>query len=369
MIVIGASAGGVEAVTKLVAGLPHNLPAALLVTLHFSPHRSNVLPDILNRAGTLPAKHGIDGEIIHPGCIYVAQSDHHMLVTETSNGSLGQIHLSRGPRLNGHRPAIDALLSTAARVFGSRVIGVILTGTLDDGSLGLRRVKACGGIAVVQEPGDAQFPSMPLNALESTQVDHIVPLSQLADLLASLTQQPNGLGEGQTMSLEEDPRDTDGTELIEHETELLQQDKRERERGEHPGQTTMFTCPECGGVLWELQDGHIVRFRCHVGHSYSVQSLVEGQSETVGTALWTAVRVLEERAALARRLANRASEQKRPLSAARFITLSEGATQSARIIREVITSGQLNADTTTPEEVTGAGAGFNVSTSQHPKQV
>jgi two-component system chemotaxis response regulator CheB len=262
---------------------------------------------------------------------------------------LGTIHLSHGPRQNGHRPDIDSLFRTAARACSNRVVGVILTGALDDGSLGLRRVKACGGIAVVQDPKDALHASMPLSALESTQVDYIIPLSEMADTLVRLVHQPSGAEGDQPMCSDQEVLQDDVDNGYEQEEQIVQEDKREREQGEHPDQATMLTCPECGGVLWELRDGDMVRFRCHVGHSYSAPSLIEEQSEVLESALWAAVRALEERAAIGRRMAEHAREQHRHFSASRFTVVSQNAAQSARIIRDVITSGLLTAAEESPE--------------------
>src|SRR3954471_7113799 len=188
LIVVGASAGGVEALTELVAELPAGLPAALAVVLHVAPSGTSVLPAILNRAGQLSARPARDGDAIEAGCIYVAPPDQHLVVDD------GRLGLRHGPRENGHRPAIDPLFATAAETFGPRVIGVVLTGTLDDGSSGLAAIKHHGGVAVVQDPDDALFSGMPASAIARVAVDHVVPLAALAPLLVSL------VGSGPTMS-------------------------------------------------------------------------------------------------------------------------------------------------------------------------
>ena len=180
IIVVGASAGGVNALATLAEGLPPDLPASVLVALHLAPGVTSILPEILARAGRLPAVHPKDGEAYEKGKIYVAPPDHHLLVRE------GHLRLTRGARENLHRPAIDPLFRSAALAHGPRVIGVVLTGSLDDGTAGLSAVKRCGGTAVVQDPSDASHPSMPAAALKNVAVDHSVPLSEMAALLARL---------------------------------------------------------------------------------------------------------------------------------------------------------------------------------------
>jgi two-component system chemotaxis response regulator CheB len=177
IITIGASAGGVEAFKKIVHELPPALQAAIFVVLHISPEGPSVLPDILNRAGPLPALHPRDGDKIQLGKIYIAPPDHHLLIRR------GHIHLFRGPKENNVRPAIDPLFRTAARAYGPRVIGVVLTGVLDDGTAGLLAIKARGGITVVQDPDDALFSGMPESAMKYADVDHCLPLAFLSPLL------------------------------------------------------------------------------------------------------------------------------------------------------------------------------------------
>src|SRR6185437_6679367 len=184
VVAIGASAGGFQALTELVKGLPGDFPAALLVTIHLHPKASKVLPDLVNRAGSLPAAFAEDGEEIAPGGIYIAPPDLHLLIDE------GRVTLRRGPRENGARPAIDPMFRSVALNYGSRAIGVILTGGLNDGSSGLHAIKRCGGIAVVQDPREARHPDMPTNALASTPVDYVVTLADMPALLSRLVAEP-----------------------------------------------------------------------------------------------------------------------------------------------------------------------------------
>jgi len=295
VVVVGASAGGVDALQKLVANLPPEFPAAVLVVLHVSSSGTSVLPQILSRSGPLPAAFARDGDELVRGQIYVAPADHHMLVHD------GHLALSQGPRENGHRPAIDPLFRSAARSRERRTIGVILSGLLDDGASGLRFLKQNGGSAVVQDPTDALFPSMPTAALALTDADAIVPASQIGEALCRLIEEPAGdpahaapppadrdMGGRDRVELE-DPTDT---------AALLE------------GPPTGFTCPECGGALWEQEDGANVRFACHVGHAYSLASLQEEQGRALEMTLWSAVRALEERADMHRRLARRTSSSR-----------------------------------------------------------
>lgn len=317
IIVIGASAGGVEALAQLVKDLPDDLPAAVFVVVHFPSGGISLLPQILSRAGPLPALHAGDGESIQPGKIYIAPPNFHLLVRPK------QIKLSRGPRENSHRPAIDTLFRSAAQAYRQQVVGVVLTGTLDDGTAGLSVIKSCGGIAIVQDPEEAMFNGMPRSAIANVQVDYVLKLTGIASCLNELSRDPI---EGVKLMPDE----------TEKEAEIVAQNKAALERGEHPGHPSPLTCPDCGGVLWELEDGNLIRFRCHVGHAYSIDSLLAEQANGVEQALWTAVRALEEKAALARRMASQASQQQRFISEARFQEQAEEIHQQASIIRQVI---------------------------------
>jgi two-component system, chemotaxis family, protein-glutamate methylesterase/glutaminase len=327
IIVIGASAGGVEALSQLVRGLPGDLAAAVFVVLHVPAHGTSVLPSILSRNGPLPARHPDDGEPIEHGKIYVAPPDSHLLIRR------GQVRLSRGPRENGHRPSVDPLFRTAARSYGRRVVGVVLSGSLDDGTAGLSAVKQRGGKAIVQDPDDALYPGMPRSALESVDVDHRLPVSQIAPILVGLADEP--VEEG----AEPVPDDMDiESEMAAFELDALQNDQR-------PGTPSAFACPDCAGVLWELQDGELIRFRCRVGHAWTANSLLAQQSEGIETALWTALRALEERAALSNRIAERMHRRGNDRTALRFEEQAHEARQRAAILREVlITEPNSNAE-------------------------
>jgi two-component system, chemotaxis family, protein-glutamate methylesterase/glutaminase len=314
VVVVGASAGGVEALTQLIAGLPLELPAAVFVVLHLAPHGSSLLPSILDRSGPMPVTAATDGERFERGHVYVCPPDMHMLVVD------GQIRLTRGPRENGHRPAIDPLFRSAGRSYGRRAIGVVLSGTLDDGAAGLRFLKGRGGAAVVQDPADALYPGMPEAAVRHVDVDRIAPADRLADVICALLDEPlaahvNGNPGTDPVG---DPRGPDLVELGPAGSFL-----------DAPSETTALTCPECGGVLSLFEDGHLMRFGCHVGHTYSAESLAEGQAEALENALWAAIRALEERADLLRRMGRRSTF---PATASRLEARARDVEREARSI-------------------------------------
>jgi two-component system chemotaxis response regulator CheB len=323
-IVIGASAGGVEALLAIASALPPGLPASVFIVLHQPPNGTSVLPALLSRAGPLPATHAEDGELIRRGYIYVAPPDVHMLIEGR------RIRLARGPRENRHRPSADPLFRSAARYARERAVGVILTGSLDDGSAGLLAIKRNGGIAVVQDPNDALFPGMPQNALAVTAVDHCLPLAEIGPRLVHIVTESTGGEEAAMSEREED---------IDYETRIAQADMDAIEAQERPGTPSQFGCPECGGVLWEVENDQIVRFRCRVGHAYSSQSLLESQTEGLEAALWSALRALEEKASLTRRLAERARAQSQLAAAARFSEQMQTAEGHAETIRTLLLSG------------------------------
>jgi two-component system chemotaxis response regulator CheB len=247
IIVIGASAGGVQALVTLVGSLPQKLAAAIFVVLHIPAESPSLLSDILSRSGPLMAVPAVDCMDIEHRRIYVAPPDQHLLIER------GHVRVVRGPRENRHRPAADPLFRSAARVYGPRVVGVILTGALDDGTAGLLTVKRQGGIAVVQDPDEALYPSMPMSALANVAVDYRLPLSKIGPLLVRLA------GE-QVEENGEHPVSKDmEIKLEDMDVETLHNDER-------AGKPSGFSCPECGGVLWEIEDGDLLRFRCRVGH-------------------------------------------------------------------------------------------------------
>jgi two-component system, chemotaxis family, protein-glutamate methylesterase/glutaminase len=240
IVVVGASAGGTEALTELVRALPAEFPAAIFVVVHFPASASSVLPRILSRAGSLPATHPEDGDTFATGRIYVARPDCHLMLRD------GRLSVRRGPKENNSRPAIDPLFRSAARSAGKRVVGVVLSGNLDDGTAGLLSIKQHGGIAVIQAPETAQYPGMPRSAIDHVPVDYVVPIEQMAGLLVRLTSDQAGPKELVPMDSDDSPSDEET--LADRQTQ--------------PGAPSTMTCPECHGSLWETREGALVHFRC-----------------------------------------------------------------------------------------------------------
>lgn len=286
IIVIGASAGGVEAVSRLVADLPRDLRASFLLVVHLARGRS-MLPEILSRAGRIPAAHPVDGEPLQYGRIYVAPPDHHLVVFD------GRVRVAHTASENGVRPAADPLFRSAARTYGSRVIGVILTGSLDDGAAGMVAVKQAGGITIVQDPDEASAPGMPRSAIATGMVDHVLALRDIPVLLDALVRED-------ASNVRVPPERAPQTRAMEPD---LAEPPLAVNRSDRPGVPSVFSCPECHGTLWEVDEGGLLRFRCRVGHVYSAESMMAAQTDEVDRALWIALRTLDERAALAHRLA------------------------------------------------------------------
>jgi two-component system chemotaxis response regulator CheB len=320
IVVIGASAGGVEALTRLVRGLPPGLSASLFVVCHFPSTARSVLPEILSRSGSLLAAHAIDGEPFYPGHIYAAPPDYHLLLAEGK-----RMRLSRGPRENHHRPAIDVLFRSAARVYGPRVIGVVLTGSLDDGTAGSLAVRGAGGIAVVQDRSDAAVASMPSNAARIAGADYSVPLDRLASLLIELIQQP--------LAAPGAPNMTDAFEKM---PDIVISDMSEQMRNERRGRITVFACPECGGSLWQVNEAKLMQFRCHVGHVYHAETLLQDQADNLEAALWTAVRIFNERQMLTRQLADQEARRGDVAAAARFQEQADLAARYGDLIQQYV---------------------------------
>src|SRR5579883_1130219 len=296
LIVVGASAGGVEALAELVRGLPRSIPAAVCIVLHLPADSTSLLPQILGRAGVLPTVHARDGELLRHGHVYVAPPDSHLVVEP------GRLRLVAGPR----------------------VIGVVLSGTLDDGTAGLLAIKRRGGLAVVQQPADARYPGMPQSALEHVVVDQVLPVRDMPAMLTRLARE---------QVPEEVPAPSG--ELAE-EIRAAELSMERLNRGDYPGAPSVYTCPECSGSLWELRDGELLRYRCRVGHAYTAESLLAGQAGMVEAALWAALRALEEKASLAARLVQQSNARGYQLAAVRFAEQEEDARQRAAVIRRAL---------------------------------
>jgi two-component system chemotaxis response regulator CheB len=307
ILVIGASSGGVKAMLQLVAALPRDLEAAVFVVVHLRAEFASRLPEMLARTGPLPATHAVHGEKIVAGRIYVAPPDNHLMVAP------GIVQVVRGPRENGHRPAVDALFRTASAAYGSRVIGVVLTGTMDCGTAGLLSIKARGGLAVVQDPDDAEFSAMPRNALAHVQADRVAPLQALPDVLARLVAEPSVTAAGPVQDDLPDPE------------------------GAPPNARAEVVCPSCHGVLTVSELAGFQTFRCHVGHAFTASSLVAAQSDEVERALWSAMRALEEGAALSERMATSTHGDLHH----RFAERHRTQLRDAQVIKHILLNGSV----------------------------
>jgi two-component system chemotaxis response regulator CheB len=319
VVALAASAGGVEALRRVVVDLPADFPAAVCVVLHISATSRSLLAPILDRGGQLPAVLAYDGAPLRRGVIYVAPADHHLLIRRDA------VELSRGPKENGVRPAADPMFRSLAAAWGDAAVAVVLSGALDDGSAGAAVVSAAGGAVVVQDPADALVPGMPESAIAAGSPDHVVPAHEVAGVLTGLLAEPveNPGGQPQ-MSSEPDP-------IVEHGPMRPE------------GPATGFTCPECSGALWELQEGELMRYRCRVGHSYSEDAMVEAQGASVEAALWSALEVLEERGELLLRIAGRMHGKGTPRSERRFRQGAGEAMERAALIRRALTTGEGTA--------------------------
>ena len=330
IIVIGASAGGFEAIRRLVAGLPAGLPASLFIVWHMAPAVKSILPEILNRLMTLPAANAIDKEPIQRGRIYIAPPDHHLLIEKD------RVRITRGPRENRFRPAVDPLFRSAAYACGSRVIGIVLSGGLDDGTAGLWAIKYYNGVAIVQDPDDAEVSSMPQNALDTVNVDFKVPLSEIPPLLIKLVTQPAERIEN---------LQTPEHERAETEVRIALQDDTLKRRIMEFGELTPYTCPECHGVLTAIKEGSRIRFRCHTGHAFSADSLLATISESIEENLWFAVRSVHESVMFLNHLGDHFAALNRPRIAALYFKKAREAELRAVSVRKaVLAHEQLNTD-------------------------
>jgi two-component system, chemotaxis family, protein-glutamate methylesterase/glutaminase len=318
IIAIGASAGGLGPLQQVLTTLPSNLSAAIFVVVHIGS--SSHLAEILCRHSTLPVHRAISGATIEPGHVYVAVAGCHLLLHDS------HILLRRGPRENLSRPAIDPLFRSAACTFGSRVIGVVLSGSMNDGTARLRAIKRCGGLAVVQLPADAGFPEMPVSALCHVAVDYVVAAHEMGTLLARLTREPAG----ETLEIPFD---------IRLETAIATQELGSMEANQQLGERSPFSCPECEGALWEIADGGLLRYRCHVGHAFTAEAVQAGQGRRTEELLWRLLRNHRERAALADRMAEREQSLRHDDLAGVLRYRARGYEEDAEIIRRLLQNG------------------------------
>jgi two-component system chemotaxis response regulator CheB len=273
IVVVGASAGGVTALQKVAAGIPAGFEGSVCMVLHLLPRSESLLPGLITRAGARTAVHPADQARLAPGSVYIAPPDRHLEMQD------GVVRITKGPKENCHRPSIDVLFRSAAHAHGRRVIGALLTGADDDGAAGLKQIRDCGGITIVQDPAEAEFPEMPTSAIRLFEPHHTLPVAKIGALIGRLAAE-----ELKAPTVVCDPSA-----------------EPEKQRG-HP---STFICPDCGGVMWELEEEGLLRYRCRVGHAHSAGSMADATAANVERSLWAAVRALEESAELSRRVGRR----------------------------------------------------------------
>ena len=330
IIVIGASAGGVTALMELVRTLPADFSAPIFVVQHVAADSPSILPQLLSSVSALKARHPQNGEIVKPGIIYVAPPDHHLLLEGD------QVLVTRGPKENRFRPSIDALFRSAAYTFGTRVVGMVLTGYLDDGTSGLWSVQRMGGLAVVQDPRDAEQPSMPTNALEFVDADYLVPLAEMGSLLVRLTTEP---------APAKPHLPADQLDLLKIELAIAKQGGGFELGIIEKGKLTPFTCPDCHGALTQLIEGKLIRYRCHTGHAYTVSALLSEVTASVESLLYQGMRGLEETQMLLQNLGEHfAATQQTEVSKLFFRKAAETGQQARVVHQSILKQEALSGD-------------------------
>lgn len=319
IIVIGASIGGLEALRALLPSLPQDLPAALFVVWHLAPTSLGVLPAVLQAVSPLPIANAQDGEAIRPGRIYVAPPDQHLVLEP------GRVRLTRGPKENRFRPAVDPLFRSAAAAYGPRVVGVVLSGALDDGTAGLWAVKDRGGVALVQDPLDALEPSMPHNARQHVSIDQVASAQTLGRMLNDLARMPVAHADAPPVS-----------DQLHIETRIALEDTALHAGVLGLGRLSPFTCPECHGTLVEVADGGVQRFRCHTGHAYSVNTLLAEVGQSIEESLWRSIRAIEERELLLRHVAAHLRAADDAVRADALLAHARETEQQAQLVRLVL---------------------------------
>jgi two-component system chemotaxis response regulator CheB len=295
VVMVGASAGGVDALKQFISTLPKDFRLPVLIVLHFPERARSMLPGILHRASGRECRHAYNGEMIEADVVYVAPPGLHMTVHE------GMLRLTKGPKENGHRPAIDALFRSAAVCYGSKAAGVLLSGTLYDGTIGMAVLKRHHGWTLVQDPQEAAFSDMAQSAIDQGFVEEVAPISQLVKIISEAA-----VANPASSICEDDAKDP---------VEMTSDELHEMENG---SAASVYTCPECHGTLFETKEAGVVHFRCRVGHAYSPEKLLDEQNVKLEAALWVALRALRENNDLLERLAKRARQSERSRSAEYF---------------------------------------------------
>lgn len=330
IVVIGGSGGSFQPLKEIASRLPADFPGAIFVAVHLAPNSPSMLAEHISHWGPLPAIQAVDGDAIRARCIYIARPDHHLTIEG------GRVRVLRGPRENRHRPAIDPLFRTAAREFGPRVVGIILSGMDDDGSAGLLAVRQLGGVAIAQDPASAQYDEMPRRAIEYARPQYILRPADIAPTLVKLVD--TALDEAAMANAHS------GRKSPQHTRKKSAGNNGSRSNpdrnmevayiDEGVGTPSVFACPECHGVLWELKNKKLTRYRCRVGHSYTSESLNLELSHASETALWAAVRALEEKSAMQRRMADSLGGGNHLVG--RLLDQAVADDENARLIRDMI---------------------------------
>ena len=325
LIVVGASLGGVSALMQMAAALPADFPAPILAVLHVGEHRSS-MPALLSRRSPLSVSHAEHEESLENGHIYLAPPDHHMLVF----GS--RILLSRHAKEHHTRPAVDPLFRSAALAHGADVIGVVLTGGLDDGTAGLQAIKQRGGTAIVQDPRDAFAPGMPESALKYVEVDHCLPLALIPRLMTSLASMP-----ALRQRIEPDP-------ILQHEQDLTLMKGDAMEHLRAIGSPSTFACPDCHGTLWSVEGALPSRYRCHTGHGFTERTLQEAMEQASDEAAWSAVRALQERGKLLEQMSTRRAQEGDAPAAERLRAAAASLEAQVALLRELLENSQEHVE-------------------------
>lgn len=320
IVVIGASAGGIEAITAVLAGLPPDFPAAVFVVLHSGAPSAAPLSSLLGRAGALPAAVAVDDEPVEPGRVYVAPPNRHLVLED------GRVSVQFGPRHHGFRPAVDPLFNSAAEAWGSNAAGVILSGALADGSAGLAAIKNAGGMTLVQDPEEALVEWMPLSAIRAIEVDAILRAREIGARLASWADETRAM----TRLKGDQRKPSKGGQATSTEINLSA-GLSER------GTPSALSCPECGGALWEIDEQGVPQYACHLGHRFGEESLSALLDERAEAAMWSAVRVLRERSSLRRKMAQDAVARGMPTAAGIWRNDAEEADGQAHAIMQAMT--------------------------------
>lgn len=335
IVVIGGSAGAIKALKLILPMLPQDFPAAVLVVTHIGSQKS-IVPEILGRCSAMPVRHATDGEPIMPGRVLVAPPDEHLTVV--ARDGRAYVQLLHGPKENHCRPAIDPLFRSAASAFLENTIGVVLSGYLDDGTVGLQAIKACGGLAIVQDPVEAEALDMPASALEHVDVDRVLRLSEIGPALVELTAtnaRPVGAGVGESVF--------SVPHWIDIENRMTGRDSTMDDLA-HIGKPSSLTCPECAGALWEIGQKP-VRYRCHTGHAFTAKVLETLQRDAVEDAIWGAIRALHEQERLFSKLCERERQSGQAARGAEYEAKAMQARAHSKTLRDVITMRALKIRT------------------------